>query len=201
MKKLIFIILACTLIASCSSKTVTYSALGKKEVSTKTDAAAFSEAQATAYVGYYKAINSPPVLATITHADGSVITINSPIRPPAPMVKQHENQYIKPMMSTLKTGITIIGGGHYINEALDTMQGINITNTGKGSVVVDKSETIDTEVNHAEDGSTFSQGSGNDSSDQSDNHIENADPTIVNPVIVDKDVVVVEPSYPPVVVQ
>ena len=104
----------------------------------------------------------------------------------------------------IKTGIKIIGGGLVVREIVDSMQGTNITNSGGGSVTVDRSDNVAVETNHAEENSTLNQSSNND---ESDNHIENADPVIVEveketvvvvePDIVSPEVIIVEPSYPP----
>lgn len=43
-----------------------------------------------------------PVIAKITQPDGTVVDIHSQILPPAPNLKQHQNQVIEPVMGTLK---------------------------------------------------------------------------------------------------
>ena len=206
-KKILVVIFGFCLV-SCSSKTITYSPIGEKNVTTVTDAARFSDAQTQALIAYYAACANPPVIAKITQPDGTVVDIHSQILPPAPNLKQHQNQVIEPVMGTLKTGIQIIGGGYMAKEIIGAMQGVSINNSGAGNVTYDRSEAVTVETTEVQD-STIKDSSDNPSTVTEDNHVENAEPEVVvveketievvNPevIVVDPEVIVVDPSYPP----
>ena len=207
-KKILVVIFGFCLV-SCSSKTITYSPIGEKNVITVTDAARFSDAQKVALIAYYEACANPPVIAKITQPDGTVVDIHSQILPPAPNLKQHQNQVIEPVMGTLKTGIQIIGGGYMAKEIIGAMQGVSINNSGAGNVTYDRSEAVTVETTEVQD-STIKDSSDNPSTVTEDNHVENAEPEVVvvekeEVVVVEKEtvevvnpeVIVVDPSYPP----
>lgn len=102
MKRSIIAILAILLITGCSSKTIEYNALEKTKVTTRTNEDLYHEAQAAAWKEYYKALENPPVIAVITPKDGPEIKIHSQIMPPVPIIRQHQNQYIKPVTDVIK---------------------------------------------------------------------------------------------------
>lgn len=185
------------LILGCSSKTVIVDPLGNKTVTTTTDAAKFIENQSKAWTAYYSVLANPPVIATITQADGNVIKINSQLPPPTPIIKQYQNQYINPMMNTLKTGIQIIGGGLVVKEIVGAMQGTNISNVGSGSVNVDQSDNFTAKTATSE--STIKESSDNpliitDDHSSIDSSVEKADPVVVETTNTTETVKVVNPE-------
>lgn len=214
--RLIFItLLSFCLFQGCSSKIVAVDQLGNRTITTTTDAAKFTEEQSKAWTAYYSVLNNPPVIATITQSDGNVIKINSQIPPPAPNIKQYQNQYINPIMGTLKTGVQIIGGGLVVKEIVGAMQGTNISNIGSGSVNVDQSDNFvaktatgdSTIKENSENPSTITDDNSTTITDDNsniDNSIEKADPVVVettnttetvkvvNPVVVNPEVVIVQ---------
>lgn len=203
MRKIIIAVMALVIIAAgCSSKTVTFTPTGSRQVVTVTDSSKYSDAQARAWGKYYNAVANPPVIATITQPDGTVVFINSQTPPPTPDIKQHRNQIIEPVERMVSIGVKVVGGGLIIREIVDAMQGTNITNSGAGTVTVDNSEDVAVETTTLDEGSVINKDSNND---ESDNHVDNADPVIVeketvvvvDPEVVNPEVFVIEPSYPP----
>ena len=192
MKKLVLLFLI-FLLMSCSSKTISYSPLGETTITSRTDEDIYHEAQAKAWSGYYKALENPPVIAKIQNPDGTVITISSQVPPPAPIIKQHENQYIKPIAEVLKWGI----GGIVIDRGLQAIVkgagDVIVDNAGNGTVVVDKSSPIGSRTTTNMESDNADKSSVTDQSDHSvDSHdavseptvVTQPDPVIVNPVIV-----------------
>lgn len=195
MKKILAVLvlaIVALVFAGCSSKTVSYDPLGNKTITTKTSEDTYHEQQAAAWAGYYEALKNPPVIATIQQVDGTVLTINSQIPPPAPTIRQHQNQVVGPVVDVLKYGI--IGTAAYgITRGIVRGAGdVNVTNSGDGTVITDRSDNI----------ASKSSTDLTTSTDRSD-HSAVADPTIVpapdpviipapDPVIVDKDVVIVD---------
>lgn len=187
----------CLVAIGCSSKTIITDPSGYKTITTITDAAKFTEEQSKAWVAYYSVLSNPPVIATITQPDGNIIKINSQVPPPAPNIKQHQNQYINPIMGTLKTGVQVIGGGLVVKEIVGAIQGTNISNIGSGSVDVDQSENITSKV--STDGSIIKENSDNpstitDDNSYIDNSIEKADPIVVESTNTTETVKVVNPE-------
>lgn len=104
--KYVLAIMAIMLLMGCSSsKIVSYDAMGNKHIVTKSTEDTFHEQQAASWAGYYSAIKNPPVIATIQQVDGTVITINSQVPPPSPVIRQHKNQIIAPVTDVIKYGI------------------------------------------------------------------------------------------------
>ena len=199
-------ILSLVMLAGCSSKTVTWNDLGQKQVTTKTAEDTYHEMQSAAWAGYYEALKNPPIIATIQQTDGTILTINSQIPPPAPSIRQHKNQIVGPVVDVIKYGI--IGTAAYgITRGIIRGAGdVSVTNSGDGTVITDRSDSIAGE-------SSTQLSTNTDRSDRStvDNHSQTADPTIVeqpppivvppadpviipapDPVIVPKDVVIVD---------
>ena len=185
-------ILAIMMLMGCSSKIVSYDALGNKHMVTKSTEDTFHEQQAAAWAGYYSAIKKPPVIATIQQIDGTVITINSQVPPPAPVIRQHKNQIIAPVADVLKYGIIGTAAYGIVRGVAGAAGDISVNNSGDGTATVDRSDRIASEsVNESVT-----------TTDKSDNSAV-SEPTIVyqpepvivpqpDPVIVEKDVVVVE---------
>lgn len=217
MKKIVlFSFILSLIIMGCSSKVVTVTPAGDKQIATVTDASKFSDTQTTVWAAYYAAVANPPVIAKITQPDGTIVDIHSQVPPPTPDIKQHQNQIIQPLERMVSTGVKIIGGGLVLREVVDAMQGVNINNSGSGSITYDQSETVDVATTTIED-STVKDNSDNPTTVTEDNHIENAEPevvvvekekvTTVNPevVVIEKEsvipinpeVIIVDPSYPP----
>lgn len=169
------LVIICT---GCSSKTVSITPNGDRQVTTITDASKFTDAQSAAWQGYYEAIKSPPVIATITQVDGTVIAINSQTPPPAPVIRQHENQIVGPVTGLLKTGVQIIGGGWVAREIISELQGVNITNTGSGDVTFDRSDNVAVDTTALDNNSTIQVSSDNPMTN-TDNSVEKADPIVV----------------------
>ncbi len=198
-------ILAIMTLMGCSSKIISYDAMGNKHIVTKSTEDTFHEQQSAAWAGYYSAIKNPPVIATIQQVDGTVITINSQVPPPAPVIRQHKNQIIAPVTDVIKYGIIGTAAYGIVRGVAGAAGDISVNNSGEGSVAVDRSDRIASEsVNESAT-----------TTDQSDNSavseptvVNQPDPTIVyqpeptivtqpDPVIVEKDVVVVEqPTLP-----
>ena len=188
------------MLMGCSSKIVSYDALGNKHIVTKSTEDTFHEQQAAAWSGYYGAIKNPPIIATIQQVDGTVITINSQIPPPAPVIRQHKNQIIAPITDVIKYGIIGTAAYGIVRGVAGAAGDISVNNSGDGTVDIDKSDRIASEsVNESAT-----------TTDKSDNSgvseptvVNQPDPTIVyqpestiitqpEPIIVEKDVVVVE---------
>ena len=198
-------ILAIMMLMGCSSKMVSYDGLGRKHIVTKATEDTFHEQQAVAWTGYYGAIKNPPVIATIRQIDGTVITINSQVPPPAPVIRQHKNQIIAPVTDVLKYGIIGTAAYGIVRGVAGAAGDISVNNSGDGTVDIDKSDRIASEsVN--ESATTTDK---SDNSAVSDPTVVNQpDPTIVyqpestiitqpEPIIFEKDVVVVEqPTLP-----
>ena len=198
--KYITSILAIMMLMGCSSKIVSYDAMGNKHVVTKSTEDTFHEQQAAAWTGYYSAIKNPPVIATIQQVDGTVITINSQVPPPAPVIRQHKNQIIAPVTDVIKYGIIGTAAYGIVRGVAGAAGDISVNNSGDGTAVVDRSDRI----------ASDSVDKSSTTTDKSD-HSAVSDPTIVtqpepvivtqpepviitqpDPVIVEKDVVVVE---------
>jgi hypothetical protein len=185
MKRSIIAILAIVMLTGCSPKVVTWDSMGEKTVTTRTNEDLYHEAQAKAWAGYFEALKNPPVIATIQQPDGSVLTINSQVPPPAPVIRQHQNQYIKPVTDVIKWGI----GGIVVDRGLRAIvkgTGDIITeNSGDGTVYVDKSDSIASKTD-----ASFST--------DTDHSQTNPDPVVVDPVIVEQpeynDPVIVQPE-------
>ena len=193
-------ILAIMMLMGCSSKIVSYDAMGNKHIVTKSTEDTFHEQQAVVWSGYYGAIKNPPVIATIQQVDGTVITINSQVPPPAPVIRQHKNQIIAPVTDVIKYGIIGTAAYGIVRGVAGASGDISVNNSGDGTVAVDNSDRIASDsVNESAT-----------TTDKSDNSavseptvVNQPDPTIVyqpeptivtqpDPVIVEKDVVVVE---------
>ena len=200
MMKYLSAILSITMMVGCSSKTIRYDTKGNKHIITKSTENTFYEQQADAWVGYYGAIKNPPVIATIRQVDGTVITINSQVPPPAPVIRQHRNQIIEPVTKVLSYGVMGLTAYSIVRGVAGAAGDISVNNSGDGTVAVDNSDRIASDsVNESAT-----------TTDKSDNSavseptvINQPDPTIVyqpeptivtqpDPVIVEKDVVVVE---------
>jgi hypothetical protein len=194
------IILMSLMLFSCSSKTIEYNTLGKKKVTTKTSSDIFHEQQASAWKNYYEALENPPVIAVITPKDGPEIKIHSQVPPPVPVIRQHQNQYIKPVADVLKWTI----GGVVIDRGLSAVvRGAGDTivdNAGDGTVYVDRSDSIAKDSSasfststDSSDRADHSDNSVVDNTDNSvvDSHDKTAEPTIVTqpeynePIIID----------------
>ena len=186
------IILMCLMLTGCSSKVVTWDSMGEKTVTTRTNEDLYHEAQMNAWAGYYEALKNPPVIATIQQIDGTVLTINSQVPPPAPIIRQHQNQYIKPIADIVKWGI----GGIVVDRGLRAIvKGAGDTivdNAGDGTVYVDRSDSIASKTDASFNTET-------DSSDNADHSEVNPDPVIVDPVIVNPEVVNPEVVRPEIV--
>jgi uncharacterized protein YceK len=126
----------------CSSKEVRYDTFGEKSIITKSSEDVYHDAQAQAWTEYYKALKNPMAIASIQQADGTIITINSQIPPPAPTIRQHENQYIKPVTDVMKwvVGGVVIDRG--ISAVVRGMGDTIVSNSGDGTVIVDRSDSI-----------------------------------------------------------
>jgi uncharacterized protein YceK len=196
MKRLAILLAIVALVfTGCSSKTVTWNTMGQKSVTTKTAEDSFHEQQSIAWAGYYEALKNPPVIATIQQIDGTVLTINSQIPPPAPVIRQHQNQIIGPVVDVLKYGI--VGTAAYgITRGIVRGAGdVNVTNSGDGTVITDRSDNIASK-------SSTDLITSTDRSDHSavadPTIVTQPEPTIVDPVIVEQPPpVIVDPSYPP----
>lgn len=198
----IFIIICFFSAIGCATKTETIGPNGVKQTITRTNASEFTSAQADAWKAYYAALQNPPVIATITQPDGAVISIKSQIPPPQPNIKQHQNQLVEPTANVLKTAVQIIGGGWAAKEILSVLSsGTKIENNGTGTVSIDQSYVNQPGSTHLTD-TVIKENSDN----PIDNHVENADPLVVDqekvivvtPEVVNPEVVIVDPSYPPV---
>jgi hypothetical protein len=213
--KYISAILAIMFLAGCSSKIVSYDAMGNKHIVTKSTEDTFHEQQTAAWAGYYSAIKNPPVIATIQQVDGTIITINSQVPPPAPVIRQHKNQIIAPVTDVIKYGIIGTAAYGIVRGVAGASGDISVNNSGDGTVAVDRSDRI------ASDSVSESV----TTTDKSD-HSAVSDPTVVNqpdptivyqpdptivtqpeptivtqpepqpPIIIEKDVVLVEPYIP-----
>jgi hypothetical protein len=206
MKKLIVLAIIGLVFMGCSSKQVTYDPMGRKQVITKTSEDTYHEQQAAAWAGYYEALKNPPVIATIQQIDGTILTINSQIPPPAPVIRQHKNQIIGPVVDVLKYGI--IGTAAYgITRGIVRGAGdVNVANSGDGTVITDRSDNIasksSTDLTTNTDRSDRSMIDNTDNS-VIDSHDQTATPTIVTQPeprieIIEKDVVIVDQSAPEV---
>ena len=170
------IILMCLMLTGCSSKVVTWDSMGEKTVTTRTNEDIYHEQQSKAWAGYYAALQNPPVIATVTTPDGAVININSQVPPPAPIIQQHKNQYIKPIADIIKWGI----GGIVVDRGLRAIvKGAGDTivdNAGDGTVYVDRSDSIASKTD-----ASFNT--------ETDSSVVNPDPVIVNPEVVRPEIV------------
>jgi len=213
--KYLIAIMAIMMLMGCSSKIVSYDAMGNKHIITKSTEDTFHEQQATAWAGYYSAIKNPPVIATIQQVDGTVITINSQVPPPAPVIRQHKNQIIAPVTDVIKYGIIGTAAYGIVRGVAGAAGDISVNNSGDGTVVVDRSDRI----------ASDSVDKSSTTTDKSD-HSAVSDPTVVNqpdptivyqpdptivtqpeptivtqpepqpPIIIEKDVVLIEPYIP-----
>jgi len=140
--KYLILALSLFMVVGCSSKEVRFSATGEKSIITKSSEDVYHDAQSKAWSGYYEALKNPPVIAQIKNTDGTVITINSQIPPPAPIIRQHENQYIKPITEVAKwvVGGVVLDRG--ISAVVRGMGDTIVSNSGDGTVIVDKSDSI-----------------------------------------------------------
>ena len=140
--KYLIILISIFMMVGCSSKEIRYNTLGEKSIITKSSEDVYHDAQSKAWSGYYEALKNPPVIAQIHNTDGTVITINSQIPPPAPIIRQHENQYIKPIAEVAKwvVGGVVIDRG--ISAVVRGMGDTIVSNSGDGNVIVDKSDSI-----------------------------------------------------------
>jgi len=207
---------------SCSSKTISYDPLGEKTITTRTNEDIYHESQAKAWSGYYKALENPPVIAKIQNPDGTVITISSQVPPPAPAIRQHENQYIKPITEVLKWGI----GGVVIDRGLQAIVkgagDVIVDNAGNGTVIVDKSNpiasrsttTMQADNSNRADNSNHSDNSNradnsdrssiidqsNHSIDQSNRSTTDSHDAVSEPTIVTQPAPVIVPATDPIIV-
>jgi len=164
------------MLTGCSSKVVTWDSMGEKTVTTRTNEDLYHEAQMNAWAGYYEALKNPPVIATIQQIDGTVLTINSQVPPPAPVIRQHKNQYIQPVADIIKWGI----GGIVVDRGLRAIvKGAGDTivdNAGDGTVYIDRSDSIASKTD-----ASFNT--------ETDSSVVNPDPVIVNPEVVRPEIV------------
>ena len=176
----------------CSSKIVSYDALGNKHIVTKSTEDTFHEQQADAWTDYYNAIKNPPVIATIQQIDGTVITINSQVPPPAPVIRQHKNQIIAPVTDVIKYGIIGTAAYGIVRGVAGAAGDISVNNSGDGTATVDRSDRIASDsVNE----STTTTDKSDNSAVSDPTIVTQPDPVIVtqpDPVIIEKDVVFVE---------
>ena len=190
--KYVSAILAIMMLMGCSSKIVSYDALGNKHIVTKSTEDTFHEQQAAAWSGYYGAIKNPPVIATIQQVDGTVITINSQVPPPAPVIRQHKNQIIAPVTDVIKYGIIGTAAYGIIRGVAGAAGDISVNNSGDGTATVDRSDRIASDsVNE----STTTTDKSDNSAVSDPTIVTQPDPVIVtqpDPVIIEKDVVFVE---------
>ncbi len=143
-KNLFLFLFLCLVFIGCASKTVIVDKNGNQETQIKTNNAAYSEAQAKAWLEYYKALSSPPVIATLKDSCGGTIDIKSQLQPPLPYIGQYKNQYIKPITDVVKLGIKVIGGGIIAKEVIGALDGVTINNNGSGNVAVDSKDISQT---------------------------------------------------------
>ena len=162
----IIMILSFSLIGCVSTKHVYYDEQGRKVIKEKSTQASFNETQSQAWVSYYKALENPPVIAKITDAQGNVISINSQLPPPKPEIRQHQNQYIKPIASVAKF---VIGGyvvDSLLSDVINNTSNTIIENSGSGNVDMAKNSDVMSDRS--------------DNSDNSDNSVDNtSDPVVV----------------------
>lgn len=201
-------ILAILMLMGCSSKIVSYDALGNKHIVTKATEDTFHEQQAVAWTGYYGAIKNPPVIATIRQVDGTVITINSQVPPPSPVIRQHKNQIIAPVTDVIKWGVIGTAAYGIVHGIAGAAGDISVNNSGDGTATVDRSDRI---ASDSVDKSSTTTDKSDHSAVSDPTVVNQPDPTIVyqpdptivtqpeptivtqpDPVIVEKDVVVVE---------
>jgi len=140
---------------------------GTKIVQTITNEKAFYELQEKLSTESNKA---PKPIALIPQSNGTVITLYSQIPQQKTKAVQHKNQIIKPLADVITKGII----GYAAVEVVKAVKSDNINVSGENNkVTVDKSERIDVQTNHAEDSSSLTQDSDNDSS--TDDHSDNSD--------------------------
>jgi len=198
MKKLpmYLIILACMalLFTGCIGNKIevtTYDKVGNKVVTKHTAESSFNASQAQAWEKYYDALKSPPVIATLTTPNNDVITINSQVPPPAPVIRQHRNQYIGPIADLGK----FVAGGLFLDRIVSGvvkgMGDTNISNTGDGTVSYDMSESIASDNVTSDNGSVIETGN-----DKSVTNI-NPDPrvVVVDPPEYNDPVIIEQPEY------
>ena len=213
--KYISAILAIMFLMGCSSKIVSYDAMGNKHIITKSTEDTFHEQQAWAWAGYYSAIKNPPVIATIQQVDGTVITINSQVPPPTPVIRQHKNQIIAPVTDVIKYGIIGTAAYGIVRGVAGAAGDISVNNSGDGTAVVDRSDRI---ASDSVDKSSTTTDKSDHSAVSDPTVVNQPDPTIVTqpeptivyqpdptivtqpapqaPIIIEKDVVLVEPYMP-----
>jgi hypothetical protein len=168
MKKVFYVLLSSIVLislVSCAKKVQIYDA-ETKEV-TEVDAKAYYYMQqAKAYDAYIDALKNPADIATVTDPKtGSVISIKNQVPPPMPSIKQHENQWIRPVMGFFDN---LAKYGFYgfglktVADAFKDSNGTEVVNSGAGSVTVTSSE------------GQLNQSSGwvDDNSDSSDNRAD-----------------------------
>ena len=177
---------------ACSNKEIRYAENGDKIITMKSDAAIYEASQAKAFAAYYESLQTPMVIATMTAPDGSIIKIHNQIIPLPPVILQHKNQYIKPIIELGK----YVVGGVVIDRALTAIvRGAGdtiVSNTGDGMVTVDKSDNITNDIT-TDVTTTSADGNGiikNSSDNPIDNTVTNADPIVVT----NNTVQVVEPE-------
>ena len=211
--KYLIAILAILMLIGCSSKIISYDSMGNKHIVTKSTEDTFHEQQAAAWAGYYSAIKNPPVIATIQQVDGTIITINSQVPPPAPVIRQHKNQIIAPVTDVIKYGIIGTAAYGIVRGVTGAAGDISVNNSGDGTTVVDRSDRI---ASDSVDKSSTTTDKSDNSAISDPTVVNQPDPTIVyqpeptivtqpeptivtqpEPVIVEKDVVVVEPPILP----
>ena len=202
--KYITSILAIMILMGCSSKIVSYDAFGNKHIVTKSTEDTFHEQQAAAWTGYYNVIKNPPVIATIQQVDGTVITINSQVPPPAPVIRQHKNQIIAPVTDVIKYGIIGTAAYGIVRGVAGAAGDISVNNSGDGTAIVDRSDRI---ASDSVDKSSTTTDTSDNSAVSDPTVVYQPEPTIVNqpdpvivtqpepqvPIIIEKDVVLVEP--------
>jgi hypothetical protein len=220
--KYLIVLLALVMFTGCSSKEIRYNTLGEKSIITKSSEDVYHDAQSKAWSGYYEALKNPPIIASIQNTDGTIITINSQLPPPAPIIRQHENQYIKPVTEVMKWAIGGVVIDRGISAVVRGMGDTVVSNSGDGNVVVDRSDSIAGKSSTTIDTKKSTDNSDGSMIDNTDNSLINPDPTVVvvdppetviveqpSPIIVEQppplivdpvvvDPVVIEPSYPPV---
>ena len=208
-------ILAIIMLMGCSSKIVSYDAMGNKHIVTKSTEDTFHEQQAAAWAGYYSAIKNPPVVATIQQVDGTVITINSQVPPPSPVIRQHKNQIIAPVTDVIKWGVIGTAAYGLFHGVAGAAGDISVNNSGDGTAIVDRSDRI---ASDSVDKSSTTTDKSDHSAVSDPTVVNQPDPTIVTqpeptvvyqpeptivtqpepqaPIIIEKDVVLVEPYMP-----
>lgn len=147
MKNFLYVVLVVIILfgtLSCSDKKITIYDEETKQTTTMDSESFYYMQQVKRYEAYLESRDNPAEVASITDpTTGHVISIKSQIAPPLVDIKQHQNQWVGPVMGFFDNLAKYGFYGFSIKTIADVFEdkdSVNITNSGSGSITNTRAE-------------------------------------------------------------